>query len=173
MLEITIFATKIDFFHHEKTSLSGTQISPPKTADLPISFLANCTYIIMKVWKIAVNLELGTEYWCCEDKNPYRHNSHVDKDSYRQQSCGWPLSLKAWGTALYAIISEWSFQIQGRRNMQFYLEILLNRHGGIQKGSFFLPIRPNLRGGHQTTFLVRPSSINTQAFLIISSSINF
>ena len=43
MLEITIFATKIDFFRREKTSLSGTPISLPKIADLPISFQANIT----------------------------------------------------------------------------------------------------------------------------------
>ena len=41
---ITIFATKIDFFfRREKTSLSGTPVSLPKIADLPISFQANIT----------------------------------------------------------------------------------------------------------------------------------
>ena len=42
VLEITIFATNF-FFRREKTSLSGTSISLPKIADLPISFQANIT----------------------------------------------------------------------------------------------------------------------------------
>ena len=40
MLEITILSLKLIFFAAKKTSLSGTSISLPKIADLPISFQA-------------------------------------------------------------------------------------------------------------------------------------
>ena len=36
MLQITNFDTKIEYFCREKISLSGTPISLPKIADLPI-----------------------------------------------------------------------------------------------------------------------------------------
>ena len=46
VLQITIFDAKIEYFRRKKISLSGTPISQPKNADLPIWVHENLTCMV-------------------------------------------------------------------------------------------------------------------------------